>query len=109
DDVYLGVHQRLDRDTSGLVLFTLRREANAAIAAQFQERAIEKTYVAASAGARFREARGEVVLEHTLARGRDGRMQVVAASVRGGKRARTRVRRRARQGERVLLELGCDT
>src|SRR6185436_1538354 len=108
DDVYLGVHQRLDRDTSGLVLFTLRREANAAIAAQFQERAIEKTYVAASAGARFREARGEVVLEHTLARGRDGRgrdgrMQVVAASVRGGKRARTRVRLRARQGERVLL------
>src|SRR5262245_54019260 len=46
DDVYLGVHQRLDRDTSGLILYTLRREANAAIAAQFEARTIEKTYLA---------------------------------------------------------------
>src|SRR5690242_2590334 len=47
---YLGVHQRLDRDTSGVLLFTARREANAAIAAQFEGRAVEKTYVACVTG-----------------------------------------------------------
>jgi 23S rRNA (cytosine1962-C5)-methyltransferase len=106
EDVYLGVHQRLDRDTSGLVLFTLRREANAAIAQQFQARSVEKTYVAASAG---RAPRGDVVLEDALARGEGGRMQVVARAQRGAKLARTRVSVRQRHGERMLLELGCDT
>src|SRR5689334_16990930 len=36
EQVYLGVHQRLDRDTSGLVLYTLRREANPGVASQFE-------------------------------------------------------------------------
>jgi 23S rRNA (cytosine1962-C5)-methyltransferase len=36
-------------------------------------------------------------------------MEVVAASVRGAKRARTRAVVRARRGERMQLELGCDT
>src|ERR1041385_7346188 len=49
-EVYLGVHQRLDRDTSGLVLFALRREVNAALAGQFEGRTIEKIYLAATAG-----------------------------------------------------------
>jgi 23S rRNA (cytosine1962-C5)-methyltransferase len=107
-DVYLGVHQRLDRETSGLVLFTRRPEANAAIAEQFQNRSIEKTYVAATLG-RVPDRRDEIVLEHYLARGRDGRMEVVAKHVRGSKRAQTRVRVLKRNGPRTLLELGCDT
>ena len=32
EQVYLGIHQRLDRDTSGVLLFTRRKSANAAIA-----------------------------------------------------------------------------
>ena len=47
---YLGVHQRLDRDTSGVLLFTARREANAAIAAQLEGRTAEKEYVACVTG-----------------------------------------------------------
>jgi RluA family pseudouridine synthase len=43
---YLGVHQRLDRDTSGIVLFTKDPAANEGLAAQFAERSVEKTYLA---------------------------------------------------------------
>jgi RluA family pseudouridine synthase len=42
----LGVHQRLDRDTSGVVLFAKDASANPGLAAQFAARAVEKVYVA---------------------------------------------------------------
>src|SRR5579871_4874684 len=49
-DPYLGVHQRLDRDTSGLLVFARRRSANAKLAQQFEGRHVEKTYVACVSG-----------------------------------------------------------
>ncbi len=48
--IYLGIHHRLDRDTSGALLFTKRKEANAAVAQAFQERKVEKTYLALCQG-----------------------------------------------------------
>jgi RluA family pseudouridine synthase len=42
----LGVHQRLDRDTSGVVLFTKDAAANAPLARAFAGREVEKTYLA---------------------------------------------------------------
>ena len=45
-NAYLGVHQRLDRDTSGVVLFTLQASANPALAAQFERREVHKLYEA---------------------------------------------------------------
>lgn len=48
--IYLGVHHRLDRDTSGALLFTKRKEANAAVAQAFQGREVEKTYLAICEG-----------------------------------------------------------
>src|SRR6185437_164758 len=50
DDAYVGVHQRLDRETSGVLVFARRREANAGLAAQFEGRRVKKTYVACVAG-----------------------------------------------------------
>lgn len=50
-EVYLGIHHRLDRDTSGIILFTKRKEANAAVAQAFQGREVQKTYLALSQGA----------------------------------------------------------
>jgi RluA family pseudouridine synthase len=44
DDPYLGLHHRLDKDTSGLVLFTKREEANKGIADLFSKHQIQKTY-----------------------------------------------------------------
>src|SRR3954454_7187307 len=43
-DPYLGVHQRLDRDTSGVLLFTKRPDVNAALAKQFEGRTLKKHY-----------------------------------------------------------------
>ena len=45
----LGVHQRLDRDTSGVVLFVKDPAANAGLGAQFAAHAVEKTYLALGA------------------------------------------------------------
>lgn len=43
---YLGVHQRLDRDTSGVVLFAKDARANPGLARAFSERGVVKVYVA---------------------------------------------------------------
>lgn len=45
-DIYLGIHHRLDLDTSGVILFTKRKEANPRIAQAFQERIVSKEYLA---------------------------------------------------------------
>ena len=47
---YLGLHHRLDALTTGLLLLTKAREANASISAQFQSRRIGKSYCAIGAG-----------------------------------------------------------
>ena len=130
---YLGVHQRLDQDTSGLVLFTRRPSANPSIAGQFEGRKVKKTYLALVSGwpAHLRET----TLTDELAKGEDGRMVVVAGrrgpargrgapervrrEMRGrpgqgtrssqGQRAVTHVKVRARRGDRALLELTLET
>jgi 23S rRNA pseudouridine1911/1915/1917 synthase len=43
-DPYLGIHQRLDVDTSGCVLFTKSERANPGIGAQFEKHSVEKVY-----------------------------------------------------------------
>ncbi len=124
---YLGVHQRLDRDTSGVVLFTKRTDVNAALARQFEGRTLEKHYLAAVRG--FRQTTREVTLDDRLRKGHDGRMEVVTpragAPMRsdarrrvpsshskepaGSQRAITRVKVRLREGERALVELRLET
>ncbi|OFZ79450.1 MAG: hypothetical protein A2583_02910 [Bdellovibrionales bacterium RIFOXYD1_FULL_53_11] len=47
-EAYLGMHHRLDRDTSGVIVFTKSRVANAAMAHAFKEHGIQKTYLALS-------------------------------------------------------------
>jgi 23S rRNA pseudouridine1911/1915/1917 synthase len=48
---YVGLHHRLDRDTSGLVLMTKKSSANKSISDQFKERQIQKRYLAVVEGA----------------------------------------------------------
>lgn len=106
-EVYLGTHQRLDKDTSGLVLYTLRREANAAIAAQLEGRQAEKTYLACVSGlGRFE---GERTLVHELERARDGLMRVAPRAGKGTRRAITRVKLVRLEGPRALVSLGLET
>jgi RluA family pseudouridine synthase len=47
---YLGLHHRLDRDTSGVLLFTKDQKANAGVAALFASRSLQKTYQALCLG-----------------------------------------------------------
>jgi 23S rRNA (cytosine1962-C5)-methyltransferase len=125
---YLGVHQRLDRDTSGVVLFTKRPEVNAALARQFEGRTLTKSYVAAVS--RWPERAREATLDDLLRKGDGGRMEVVFAprgrpvrpahggrggrgasppSPAGAQRAVTHVRVHSRKEERALVELRLET
>jgi 23S rRNA pseudouridine1911/1915/1917 synthase len=47
---YLGMHQRLDLDTSGVVLFTLSPKVNGSIHYQFKDHRVKKIYRALVAG-----------------------------------------------------------
>jgi 23S rRNA (cytosine1962-C5)-methyltransferase len=98
-DGYVGVHQRLDRDTSGVLVYAKRRAANARLAHAFETRAVEKTY---EAWVRHWRA-GDVTLVDDLAPARDGKMAAVASG--RGQRAETRVRVLERARGYVRLEL----
>ena len=43
---YLGLHHRLDLETSGVVLFTKNKQANRSIHYQFKNRSVDKQYLA---------------------------------------------------------------
>lgn len=49
-DPYVGLHHRLDAQTSGVLLMTKSKAANASISEQFQKHTIRKTYVAICVG-----------------------------------------------------------
>ncbi|MFW6197538.1 MAG: pseudouridine synthase, partial [Myxococcota bacterium] len=102
---YLGVHQRLDRDTSGVLSYALRRDANPSLARQFEGRTVHKEYVAAVAG----WSGGGRTLRHPLVRVRGGGTRVARASERGAKIAVTHVRVLERCGDRALLALQIET
>lgn len=108
-DTYLGIHQRLDRDTSGVLLFARRKAANAALAKQFEGRTVDKTYLAI-VSSRLRVPPGGVA-EHAIREGEEGRM--IAEDPKrarpGAKLARTRIRVLERHGERALVEARPET
>jgi 23S rRNA (cytosine1962-C5)-methyltransferase len=106
-DVYIGVHQRLDSDTSGVLVYARRKQANASLASQFEGRRVSKTYAACVTG--WPSGRTTLTLKDWLAPGHDGRMQVVRAGQPGAREAITHVRLLAQSAERSLLELTLDT
>lgn len=91
-EAYVGLHHRLDRDTSGVVLFTTRRDANAGVAKLFSEHLAQKTYhcLARWEGSAIED---EWVVRNYLGRdpaaGKKGRMRSVRA---GGDTAETAFR-----------------
>jgi 23S rRNA (cytosine1962-C5)-methyltransferase len=101
---YLGVHQRLDQDTSGAILFSKRKDANASLARQFEGRAVDKRYLALVRGWHG----GNRTLEHRLARGADGKTHVVRDDPRA-QRAVSVVRVLEREGAYALLEVRIET
>ena len=112
--VYLGVHQRLERDASGVLVFTRRREANRSIAEQIERRRARRTYVALVRGTPGMLGRGkgpdQGVLRHRLAPG-DGGHRVLPPNARTGQASTVFFRVLERRGDRTLLaltpEAGC--
>lgn len=107
DRVYLGTHQRLDRDTSGVLVFTKTRRANPSFAEQFEKRKVQKAYraVVESWPAKLREG----VLRHVLVREKDGRFRVARSPREKGALAITHYRVLEQHGRRALLELRPET
>jgi 23S rRNA (cytosine1962-C5)-methyltransferase len=102
---YLGVHQRLDLGTSGVLAFTRDAALNSVIAEQMETHAVARAYVAVvslSGKARLRDAG---VIEERLETAK-GRTRVVKS---GGQRALTHYRVLASVHERALLELRPET
>ena len=89
---YLALHHRLDRDTSGIVLFAKAREANGGLARQFGARTVRKTYLALAAAARRPPGPEEWVVRNRLASIGTGRSSRMAAVPEGGEEAVTAFR-----------------
>ncbi len=86
---YLGMHQRLDAETSGVLLFAARREANLALARAFEGRAVHKVYLALVHGS---PPQPEGVITAPIVREHGERYRVTTATDPRGLAARTRYR-----------------
>jgi RluA family pseudouridine synthase len=95
------VVHRLDRDTSGVIVFARTAEAHRALSMAFEHRQVRKAYLAFVAGLPS-PARGEIA--QPLHEARKGRMRPAAPGEPGAMEARTEyaVRQAWRQGSRVV-------
>ncbi|HOU93273.1 MAG TPA: pseudouridine synthase, partial [Polyangiaceae bacterium] len=94
EPTYLGVHQRLDRGASGVLLFTRSSRHNAEVARAFAEHTVERVYVAAVSGRTLPDA-GELVHRLAVTKGRPTRVVE-----HGARLARARYRVLARRQDR---------
>jgi 23S rRNA pseudouridine1911/1915/1917 synthase len=90
----LPVH-RLDRDTTGVVVFAVTRQAHRALNAAFESRRAEKTYLALVRGDLSRPER----IDASLKESRGGRVRVAAGNEEGARAARTAVDPKERFGQ----------
>ena len=108
-DRYLGVHQRLDEGTSGVLLFTTARERNVEVARALGEHEFLRRYVAGVTlqSQRFtaRVSAGPERLEHRLES--DGARTKVVST--GGVEAAAVVTLMERAGARALVQLEPET
>lgn len=96
----LGMVQRLDRDTSGVVIFSIHQRAHRGLTLAMTGREMKKVYLALVAGD---PPEAEVEIRSQLARSRTGNR--VKSVERGGKEAITRYRKLEQFGGAALLEI----
>jgi 23S rRNA pseudouridine1911/1915/1917 synthase len=102
-NVFLGVVHRLDRPTSGVLLFARTSKAAARLAQQFRDGAVEKVYWAVVEGD-VRQPAGS--LEDWLRKNDDtGHVEVVGPDAPGARQALLHYRRRAAHGGLTWLEV----
>jgi len=103
EPTHLGVHQRLDKEASGVLVFTRRREVAPLVARDVESHAALRTYLALVSDPGLGES-GR--LEHRLEHEKGGRTRAVS---RGGQLAVSRYRVLARRSGRALVELSPET
>jgi 23S rRNA (cytosine1962-C5)-methyltransferase len=96
DAGYLGVHQRLDKDTSGVIVFAKNKDVNAHLAKVFEGRRAKKVYFACISTER---ARGGLL----------GVRGATLDDVIDGKPARSRVAVLKKNGSRALVSVAIET
>lgn len=103
---YVGLHHRLDFDTSGVVLFTKAREANKGVSALFADRLAQKTYHALSWNVAGKALPAQWVVKNHLGRaGVSGKDRMRFKSLKaGGDYAETQLRVLKTRDSVVLLE-----
>lgn len=86
---YLGLHHRLDRDTSGLMIFTKQKAANESLASMFKEHRIQKTYVCLTK--KKKKIQDQWTVENFLAEFRDNKLKKtkMRSVLSGGQKAIT--------------------
>jgi len=99
---YLGMHQRLDAETSGVLLFSARKEANKPLAAAFEGREVHKVYLALVHGI---PRRLEGLIDAPVVRAQGGTYRVTSPVDRLGQPARTRYRLLSANAGYSLLEV----
>lgn len=105
EDTYLGVHQRLDQDASGVLFFTRSRSVNKDVARDMEQHRAERTYVV-GIEVDAQKLTDSGTLEHRLEAGKD---QIMRAVQRGGKLARLRFQTLKRNGDRALVRVQLET
>lgn len=81
------VCHRIDRDTSGIVLFALDADAHRAASMAFEKGEVKKRYLALVEGV----VAGPLDIDRPMTEARKGKMRVLFPGEEGGKPARTRV------------------
>lgn len=84
---YVGLHHRLDKDTSGVVLLTKQQSVNKAVGDLFAKRKIEKTYLAVTFSKNIKKDKWSI--ENHLARKPDAHVMQSVKSDGAGDRALT--------------------
>lgn len=100
DQPELGMVQRLDRETSGVMVFSIHAKAHGALTKIFTERKVDKTYLALVKGRPVADA-GEI--RSHLGRSRHGNKMLSVQQ--GGKEAITRYRLLETFADTSLIEL----
>lgn len=102
-DFYLALHHRLDRDTSGVMIFAKNKEANTPLAELFQKNQIHKTYLCLT-----QKRPGPEIweVENHLAEKRDNKLKKtrMIPVKSGGDRAHTQFRRLKTYSQGLLIE-----
>jgi RluA family pseudouridine synthase len=99
---YVGLHHRLDRDTSGAILFTVSKAANVGVAQAFAEHTARKTYLAVVAKTRSGNLNAQWSVKNFLGKvSRTGPSRF--GEVRSGGDAAETLFRTLRQNDRFAL------